>query len=182
MVCRKVYDEKIQKLIKEVLESYYYKQSGVGLPIGNLTSQVFANVYMHQLDWFAKHNLKLKFYYRYADDFMFLVTSRQEGLKVVEIIKRFLSDELRLEMHPSKIIARKAHQGIDWLGKVILPGSTLLRTKTKKRMLKNIAYHVQNEVSLPKLQNVVASYNGLLKGTPRKIVNSEILHAVAFYR
>ncbi len=181
LICEKVDDGDIRRIIKEILESYFCKKRGVGIPIGNLTSQIFANVYMHQLDLFAKHEMKLRFYYRYADDFMFLVKTRQEGLEVVEKIKIFLQNKLRLEMHPQKIVIRPAHQGIDWLGKIILPGVTLLRSGTRKRMIKNIKYQVQNGLDLEKLKSVVASYNGLLKGTPRKAINSKILQAVAFY-
>jgi hypothetical protein len=122
-----------------------------GLPIGNLTSQLFANIYLNELDQFIKHQLKIKHYLRYCDDFVILADNPDELLEIKKQIEIFLSEKLRLRLHPSKIVLRKLNQGIDFLGYIILPHYRTLRTKTKKRMFKKV-----NNCNK-------ASYLGLLK-------------------
>ena len=123
----------------------------IGLPIGNLTSQLFANIYLSRFDNFIKHNLKVKFYARYTDDFVIVSDNVEFLTQLVPKIKKFLLNNLKLELHPDKIIIRKLCQGIDFLGYVILPRYRILRTKTKKRTLKRVN------------QKNLASYLGLLE-------------------
>ena len=125
--------------------------NGTGLPIGNLTSQLFANVYLNELDKFIKHKLRIKYYLRYCDDFIILDFNRDKLLKLIPQIGGFLENRLKLKLHPNKISLRKLKQGIDFCGYVVLPYHRVLRTKTKRRMLKRI--NIQN---LP-------SYLGLIK-------------------
>jgi len=122
-----------------------------GIPLGNLTSQLFANIYLNELDQFVKHQLKIKYYLRYADDFMILGNDRKNLKKLISVIGQFLQDKLKLQLQPDKISIRKLKQGIDFCGYVVLPHYTVLRTKTKRRMLKRV-----NTKNLP-------SYLGLLK-------------------
>ena len=110
----------------------------IGLPIGNLTSQLFANVYLDELDQFIKHRLKIKHYLRYADDFTILDSNRDNLEKLVGQIEFFVQCQLALKLHPKKIIIRKLNQGIDFLGYVVLPHYRVLRTKTKRRLIKRI--------------------------------------------
>lgn len=110
----------------------------IGLPIGNLTSQIFANIFLDKFDWFIKKQLRIKHYFRYADDFA-IVDSNPEYLKcLIILIENFLNAKLDLKLHPQKVEIRKFGQGIDFLGYVILPHYIILRTKTKKRMLRKI--------------------------------------------
>ena len=109
-----------------------------GLPLGNLTSQLFANIYLDEFDQFVKHQLKVRYYLRYTDDFIIVSQNENELLELIPIIKQFLSVKLRLELHHDKITIRKYRQGIDFLGYLVLPHHTILRTKTKKRMLKRV--------------------------------------------
>ncbi len=105
-----------------------------GLPIGNLTSQLFANIYLNELDQFVKQKLKIKYYTRYTDDFI-IVSTDENFLKIaLEKIRIFLQEKLKLELHPDKIFIRKYGQGADFLGYVVRPSHILLRTKTKKRI------------------------------------------------
>ncbi len=106
-----------------------------GIPIGNLTSQMFANVYMNEFDHFIKHELKIKYYARYTDDFIIVSDNTDYLKRLLEPIKLFLKEKLKLELHPSKISIRKYHHGIDFLGYVTLPHHIVLRTKTKKRIM-----------------------------------------------
>ena len=106
------------------------------MPIGNLTSQLFANIYLDRLDKFIKHQLRIKFYLRYCDDFIILDSDLDKLKSLIKVIEYFLNNKLKLKVHPNKIIIRKLKQGIDFLGYVVLPHYRLLRTKTKRRMFK----------------------------------------------
>ncbi len=109
-----------------------------GIPIGNLTSQLFANIYMNEFDQFIKHDLKVKYYLRYTDDFAIVSKSREYLENLLPRIAEFLKERLALQLHPQKIILRPSHQGIDFLGYVILPHHRALRTKTKRRILRKL--------------------------------------------
>jgi retron-type reverse transcriptase len=122
-----------------------------GIPIGNLTSQLFANIYLNELDVFIKHNLRAKYYVRYCDDFVILSRDRDYLNDLIAKITDFLESKLQLSLHENKIEIRKLHQGIDFLGYVVLPGCKIMRSKTKRRMLRKV--DKTNE----------SSYLGLLK-------------------
>lgn len=131
---------------------------------------------------FAKHELKLRYYYRYADDFVFFISLNEDPEAVIEKVKFFLKNNLELELHPRKIIVRKPNWGIDWLGKVLLSDYVLLRPATKRRMLQKIKNKVETGITKSEMFSLAASYNGLLKGTARKKVNKQVLQALAFCR
>lgn len=182
LICREVSNPQIRQLVWEIINSFYSGEQGVGVPIGNLTSQIFANVYLHELDLFAKHSLKMRHYFRYADDFIFTTEAGKEAEGAIEKFKLFLTDDLRLTMHPHKIIIRRASSGIDWLGKILLPGYILLRSSTKRRMMARIRERVEICLEMDDLKATLGSYSGLLYGTARKRVDEQIAQAVAFNR
>jgi len=93
---------------------------------------------MNELDQFVKHKLKVKYYERYADDFIFISDNQEYLKKLLPKIKLFLEDYLKLKLHPNKVSIRKLKQGIDFLGYITLPHYTALRNTTKKRMFKRI--------------------------------------------
>lgn len=131
----------------EIIESFSSELGeGRGIPLGNLTSQIFANIYLNKLDQFVKHKLKIKYYIRYADDFIILADSTQV-YKYTSILVKFLKKELKLELHPDKIILRKLKHGIDFLGYIILPHVLLPKTKTKRRIFRKIAIKVSENKS-----------------------------------
>lgn len=100
-----------------------------GLPIGNLTSQFFANVYLDALDQFVKHELRCRFYTRYCDDFV-LLHERIDQLREWErLIERFLQEALHLELNPRRRLQRISN-GIDFLGYIIRPHYLLVRRRT----------------------------------------------------
>jgi len=182
LICREVSDLRICRLIRENISSFHSGEQAVGLPIGNLTSQIFANVYLHELDVFAKHELKMRYYYRYADDFIFLTADKIAARAFVEEFKFFLGYNLKLTLHPDKIIMRRADLGIDWLGKILLPEYVLLRATTKRRMISKIKQKVGLCSEDEKMRALIGSYNGLLKGTARKKADKQIAQAIAFNR
>ena len=133
----KVKDKDSLELISIILNSFS-KETGKGLPLGNVTSQLFANIYLNELDQYIKHQLKNKYYLRYCDDFVVLSQDSQYLLELVFKISGFLKEHLHLNLHPNKIILRKHKQGIDFLGYVVLPYHRALRTKTKRRTIRKV--------------------------------------------
>lgn len=105
-----------------------------GIPLGNLTSQLFANVYMNYFDQFVKRRLRLKYYVRYMDDFVILSENKESLEAVMIIIRRWFKEHLALELHENKVSFKKWHNGIDFLGYVSFPFHRVLRTRTKKRI------------------------------------------------
>ena len=116
-----------------------------GLPIGNLTSQFFANVYLNELDQFIKHSLKCRYYFRYMDDLLLLHHSKERLLKWRDDIKTFLETDLKLKLHPKKQILQPATNGINFCGYIIKPDYTLIRRRTVKK-LKNKLWHFNQKV------------------------------------
>jgi len=91
-------DENVVNLLREIIFSFYSTEPGVGLPLGNLASQLFSNVYMNGLDQFMKHKLKEKYYIRYADDFVLLSQSKYEIMAVYSDVASFLNKRLKLKL------------------------------------------------------------------------------------
>jgi|GEM_PF-961642 len=138
-----------------------------GLPIGNVTSQIFANIYLNELDRFIKYQLHVKYYFRYADDFVIISDGPNYLYHLLDLIEEFLTTELLLNLHADKVNIRKFRQGIDFLGYVILPYHSILRNKTKRRMLKKLVIQFDRlefrEITVEKFNQIVQSYLGILK-------------------
>ena len=132
---RQIHDRLTIKLLENIIGSFSVTTHR-GIPLGNLTSQLFANVYLHELDRYVKHDLRVRYYLRYCDDFVILTSSRSEAFDWAERIGAFLNNRLKMQLHPNKVTVRTWEQGVDFLGYVLLPHATVLRTKTAKRILK----------------------------------------------
>lgn len=178
-------------LLREVINSYpsrvnsedSNKDNSRGTPLGNLTSQLFSNIYLNPLDHFVKRLLKEKNYLRYADDFVILSCDCDHLRSLIPKIRSFLSDRLKLELHPHKIIIRKWNQGFDFLGYVAFPHHIVLRTKTRKRMLRNIRRDLklveQGLIEKREFKQSVNSYLGLLKHCRNHELSKEIRKILA---
>jgi RNA-directed DNA polymerase len=138
LVRKKVKDPDVLWLIEKIIGSFR-KVEGRGLPLGNVTSQLFANVYLNELDQFMKHRLKARYYLRYCDDFIVLGGSEKELQRIIPAISDFLERELRFSLHKQKIVMRKLSRGVDFLGYVVLPHYRVMRTKTKRRILRKVS-------------------------------------------
>lgn len=112
---RKIRDERVLRLIRLILENHDEETEGRGMPIGNLISQFFANVYLNGLDHFVKHTLKAKNYIRYVDDFVILHRSREKLAVYKWLINNFLKS-LRIELHPDKSKIIPISKGVSLLG------------------------------------------------------------------
>jgi len=165
VLAERIKDERAIALLAQIINSFNTAgQPAKGLPIGNLTSQLFANIYMNEFDQFVKHRLKVGHYVRYTDDFVIVAQTRSYLEEVLPEVRAFLRDSLKLELHPSKVIIRKYSTGVDFLGYVILPHHVRLRTKTKRRVLEKV-----NSENLP-------SYLGVLSHANSFDLEQKILH------
>ncbi len=151
---KRIADVNILWLLEEIIRSFS-AAPGRGLPLGNLTSQLFCNIYMNELDQYVKHELKAKYYLRYGDDFMLISHDRNILVWCLERIRSFLRNRLCLELHPKKVSIKTIASGVDFLGWVRFPDHRVLRTATKRRMMRRIAEHPTEET--------LASYQGMLE-------------------
>ncbi len=139
LIREKFPDSSFLELIIKIIDSFEISP-GKGLPLGNVTSQIFANIYLNELDQFVKHILKAKYYIRYCDDFLIIESSREKLELYTRQLSNFLENYLLLNLHPQKVSIRKIIQGTDFLGYVSLPHYRVIRTSTKNRLLKRISF------------------------------------------
>jgi retron-type reverse transcriptase len=132
-------DLDIMRLLQNIVESFHDElHAGVGLPLGNLTSQLFSNVYMHRFDVWVKQTLKTKFYIRYADDFVLLSEDREWLQDSLSAVQEVLDKRFHLFLHPNRVTLQTVASGVDFLGWVHFSDHRVLRTKTKQRIIKKI--------------------------------------------
>jgi hypothetical protein len=162
-----IYDRNIRSLLLKITGSFSSGEKSIGLPLGNLTSQLFVNIYMNEFDQFMKHKMKAKYYIRYADDFVIFSQDRNWLRNLISQISDFLWDRLKLRLHPNKVSIGTIAAGVDYLGWVNFPDHKVLRTTTKKKMFRRIS-----EVDGKK--ETVDSYLGLLKHGNAKMLRDKI--------
>lgn len=148
-------DSRTMDLLGKVIGSFSSTRPGVGLPLGNLTSQLLVNIYMNEFDQFIKQTLKIKYYIRYADDFVILSEQRNQLEEIIPVVDTFLREKLCLTLHPNKVSIQTLASGADFLGWIQFSDHRVLRTTTKQRMLKRIATHGTPET--------LASYEALTR-------------------
>jgi len=156
ILSRAIRDDKALRLLQNIVASF-----SRGIPLGNLTSQLFVNVYLNELDQFIKHPVAhcaivspatgSLSYLRYSDDFVCIHWQKEYLMKCIRLIQDFLQKRLRISLHSDKIVLKQYHRGIDFLGFICFPCFRVLRTKTKRRMLGRV-----NNKNL-------ASYSGILR-------------------
>jgi retron-type reverse transcriptase len=172
ILSKTVFDTDILWLLSQVIDSFHtqtnVRNSAIaenltkGLPLGNLTSQLLVNIYMNEFDQFAKRELKVKYYIRYADDFVVLSEDKKYLESILGKMKEFLENKLKLQMHPDKVYIKTIVSGVDFLGWVHFPEHRVLRTSTKRRMLKRLNENPKKESK--------QSYLGMLKhGNTQKL-------------
>ncbi len=142
-------------LLSKVVRSFHTKdRPGIGLPLGNLTSQLLVNIYMNEFDHFLKRELKVKYCVRYADDFVIMHEHKEYLENILPKISEFLEVRLKLSLHPDKVFIKTWASGIDFLGWVHFPYHRVPRTSTKHRMFKKLR-RTRSDATM-------ASYLGLL--------------------
>ena len=143
-----------------------------GLPLGNLTSQLLVNIYMNEFDQFVKHKLKVKYYIRYADDFVILSEDKEYLENLLPAISDFLESRLKLSLHPDKVFIKTLASGVDFLGWVHFASHRVLRTSTKKRMFLNVLRDIENEMLRSSYLGMLSHGNG--QKLQRKIMKMEL--------
>ena len=167
---RRIKDGKVMNLMREIVGSFETNKRNLfdrrGVPIGNLTSQIFANIFMNEFDQFVKHELKVKYYARYTDDFIIVFTDKRYLKNLIPAIQDFLETKLCLELHPKKVHITKHIRGVDFLGYVILHEHIKLRTKTRQRIFRklkeNVNRYKSGQISELTLHSSLKSYLGVL--------------------
>jgi retron-type reverse transcriptase len=170
ILARRIKDDDAMWLLRQIIGSFSSPHAHLferkGLPIGNLTSQLFANVYLNEFDQFVKGVLRVGEYFRYTDDFAIVATDRAYLEWLIGPIADFLAGPLRLALHPKKVSIHRLHQGVDFLGYVIFPKHRVIRTKTRRRMIAKLARRGTEcragEISELTLERSLQSYLGVL--------------------
>ncbi|WP_194847717.1 RNA-directed DNA polymerase [Candidatus Neptunochlamydia vexilliferae] len=180
LIRKKVKNKKTLRLIDLIIDSFSLSKRK-GIPLGNVTSQVFANIYLHELDIFIKHHLKEPFYLRFCDDFIVVSNHADHLKKLIPLIGEFLSKRLKLELHPRKTILSKLSQGIDFLGYKLFPHHTLLRTTTKRRLKKRLQAGLRDfskeKISGQTLHQRLQSYLGILSHANEHTLSTHLKNA-----
>ena len=157
IIRKKIKDIKLLNLLDNIIDS------APGVPIGNYLSQYFANLYLAYFDHWVKEELRVKYYYRYADDIVILSKDKNQLRQWLIVIKLYLSQVLKLQLKSNYQIFLVDSRGIDYVGYVIKHDYIRLRKSIKKRMLKTINLYIKNKISDNVLKIKMESYFGWIK-------------------
>jgi hypothetical protein len=147
-------------------KSLFHARKNCGLPIGNLTSQLFGNIYLNEFDHFVKKDLQISYYGRYVDDFILIHQNKEYLKSVIGPIREFLQNNLRLELHQNKIYLQHFAKGVKYLGSVIKPHRIYIANRTKRNFFE--AIEKQNDIinqhkpCKEKLKHFLCSMNSYL--------------------
>ena len=147
----------------------------LGLPIGNLSSQFFANIYLNELDQFIKHQIGAKHYIRYVDDFLLLNESPQWLNAAKYDIEEFLRDKLAAKLNPTKTILQPVERGVDFVGQVIRPWHRTTRKRTVNEAMSRV-----REIDAKDLFETANSYYGLLRQTKSHHVRARLSNILRY--
>jgi len=147
-------------------KSLFFTPPNFGLPIGNLTSQLFSNVYLNDFDYFIKRTLKFKYYGRYVDDLVIIDNDKERLRQAVFEISKYLKSNLDLKLHPKKVYLQPYEKGVNFLGGIIKPYRAYVRHRTKTGFYKaiNKANNIyKNQITERKtLERTLSSLNSYL--------------------
>ena len=140
------------------------------MPIGNLTSQVFANFYMNSFDHFVKHDLGIRYYGRYVDDFVIVHPDKEYLKSLIPTLSDFLLSTIQLTLHPKKIYLQHYTKGVKFLGAVIKPNRIYIAQRTKgnfftsiEKQNKIIRDHKPDKEEMNNFLSCMNSYLGIMK-------------------
>lgn len=163
IIAKRIRDRDVLWLVKIIIENHHGKAPGKGMPLGNWTSQFFANIYLNELDQFVKHGLGAKHYIRYVDDFVILHESREELERHKLRIGEFLEENLRLRLHPTKCSIAPIKHGIAFLGFRIFPHHKLVTRRNWRKIRRKIGHlldaYEQNEIEAERVFDVLMGWN-----------------------
>lgn len=178
---KNIKDEDFIDLIKLVLDNFDTKIKGYGVPLGNYTSQFFANVYLNKLDYFVKHRLKAKYYIRYVDDFVIFHKDKKVLEEYLIKINKYLT-YLRLELHPQKSEIYPLRNGTTFLGYRIFYNYKLLRKRNQKqffnKLRRNIELYQEGLINKEKLESFLHGWFGYSKFANTYKLRQKILNLI----
>ncbi len=160
LIAKKVKDKGYIKLCRTIINSFDLGNR-TGVPLGNLTSQVFANVYLHELDYYVKQTCSVRCYIRYNDDFFIVARDKAFLDTISQNIKAFLSHNLGLSLPDNKILIRKLSAGVDMLGVVAFPFGLVPRRRVSRAALR-VASEAMETGYTTTIGKQLNSYIGLL--------------------
>jgi len=165
LIKRKISDKDIIWLINRILKTNNLKNSmnNVGMPLGNLTSQFFANIYLNELDYFVKHTISAKYYLRYVDDFVILHKSKFQLESWKNDIIIFLGYNLKLKLHPEKSKIYPLSRGIDFLGFRTYYHFRLLRRRNIRSIHNKLTLFRQDKISSEKFNEIYQGWQAYAK-------------------
>ena len=183
IISRKISDEKVWQLIEKIVEpnnerreretneTFNSKElNGLeisnlqkGMPLGNLTSQFFANIYLNELDYFVKHKLRAKFYIRYVDDFVILHNLRERLEIWKKQIDNFLNEKLILELHKEKSKIVPLSEGIDFVGFRNFYYFKLLRKRNIRKMFSKVNKFKGKKLNYKQITEIFQGWNAYAK-------------------
>lgn len=173
---RKIKDKDLLWLVEQIL---FAQKREKGLEIGNYTSQMFANIYLNEVDQYIKHQLKIKYYCRYLDDSIVMVKTKQEAKIILEKIKIFLKQELALELNQKTQIF-KDKQGVNFCGYKINEYRMKLREKGKRKLKKKVKYLKQEigrgRMTSKEAKKYLAGHMGYIKYANTKSLIEKIFY------
>lgn len=162
-------DEDTLWLLAKIIDSFNTPgKISKGLPLGNLTSQLLVNIYLNEFDHFIKRQLKIKYYIRYADDFVIFHKNRLYLEAILPKLAEFLELKLKLSLHPDKLFIKALTSGLDFLGWINFPDYRVLRQETKKRMFRKLKENSYKEESF-------CSYLGMISHGNAFKIKKELL-------
>ena len=162
---KKIGDEDLISLIKIVLNNFEISK-GIGMPLGNYTSQFFANVYLNELDYYVKHILRVKYYIRYVDDFVILHKNKKRLKYFLKHINSFIPC-LKIKLHPEKTEIYALRNGINFLGYRVFYHYKLLRKRNiryfMKKLEKNVSLYNNKEITKEQFESRINGWFGYAK-------------------
>ena len=141
-------------------KSLFFAEQNRGIPIGNLTSQLFGNVYLDDFDHFVKCQLGCRYYGRYVDDFIVVHPNKKYLKSIIPVFERYLEEKLYLQLHQKKIYLQHVSKGVLWLGVFIKPYRKYIRNRTKGNFF----------AAIRSWNGVIEKAGGLPKSTVEKFV------------
>jgi len=181
IINRKIKDEKLIWLIREILNGYECQVKGRGMPLGNYTSQFFANIYLNKLDYFVKHHLKAKYYIRYVDD-LIILHKRKKILEYYQNrIDRYL-ECLHISLHPYKTKILPLRNGISFLGYRVFYHHKLLRKRNmrcfRKKLDKKLLSFENGDISKGDFLESLQGWFGYAKWANTYMFRKELLDKI----
>ena len=178
IIKRKIKDKDLLWLINEIL---YAQKREKGLEIGNYTSQMFANIYLNEIDQYIKHKLKVKWYFRYLDDSAILVKTKEEAKEILEKIKVYLKENLQLELNKKTQIF-KNKQGVNFCGYKINEYRLKIRDKGKRKLKKKVKVLKekikQGKITSKEAKKYLAEHMGYIKIADTYNLESKLFYSL----